>query len=86
MRRIWTLFEIIVSATFLALGLYMLYEGSSNKSATEAATLIGGAVCSTLAVMTLFSAIRSILWHRHMVRHALSNRNLESAATGHNRG
>jgi hypothetical protein len=80
MRRISTLFEIIISATLLALGLYMLYEGSSSKSATEAAMLIGGAVCSTLGVMTLFSAIRSILWHRHMVRLSLSNHDLDNAA------
>jgi hypothetical protein len=84
MRRISTLFEIILSATLLILGLYMLYEGSSNKSANEPAILIGGAVCFTLSVMTLISAVRSILWHRRMLRH--SNHSLNSAAPGHNRG
>jgi hypothetical protein len=84
MKRISTLFEIILSAALLALGLYMLYEGSSNKSASEAAILIGGAVCFTLSVMTLISAVRSILWHRRMQRHA--NHSLDGAAPGHNRG
>jgi hypothetical protein len=40
MKRISTLFEIIVSAALLFLGLYMLYEGSSNESTNEAAVLI----------------------------------------------
>jgi hypothetical protein len=35
--------------------------------------------------MTLFSAVRSILWHRRMVRQSL-NHDLDSAAPGHNRG
>ncbi len=84
MKRISTPFEIILSATLLVLGLYMLYEGSSSKSASEAAILIGGAVCFTVSVMTLTSAVRSILWHRRMLRH--SNDYLDSVAPGHNRG
>jgi hypothetical protein len=84
MRRISTLFEIILSATLLALGLYMLYEGSSNKSASGTAILICGAACFTLSVTTLIYAVRSILWHRRMLRH--SNHYLDSAAPGHNRG
>ena len=83
MKRVSTLFETALSAALLFLSLYMLYEGSSNKSASEAAMLIGGAVCFTLSVMTLFSAVRSILWHRRMVRHS---NHLDSAAAGHNRG
>jgi hypothetical protein len=86
MRRISTFFEIILSATLLVLGLFMLYEGSSNLSASAPAMLIGGAVCFTLGVMTLFSAVRSILWHRRMIRHSLSNHDLDSAAHGHHRG
>jgi hypothetical protein len=86
MRRVSTFFEIILSATLLVLGLFMLYEGSSNKSTSAAAILIGGAVCFTLGVMTLFSAVRSILWHRRMVRHSLANHDLGTAAQGHNRG
>ena len=85
MRRISTAFEIILSASLLVVGLYMLYEGSSNKSGSAPAILIAGAVCFTLGVMTLFSAVRSILWHRRMVRHSL-NQDLDSAAHGHDRG
>jgi len=85
MRRISTAFEIILSAALLVLGLFMLYEGSSNKSTSMPAILIGGAVCFTVGVMTLFSAVRSILWHRRMVRNSL-NDDLDSAAHGDNCG
>jgi hypothetical protein len=86
MRRITTAFEIILSATLLILGIFMLYEGSLNKSTSEAAILIGGAVFFTLSVMTLASAVKSILWHRRMLRHSMANRNLDSAASEHHRG
>jgi len=84
MRRISTLFEIILSAAFLGLGVYLLYEGGSNKSASAPAILIGGAACFTLGVMTLFSAVRSILWHRHMLRHAIPKHHLNATAREHN--
>jgi hypothetical protein len=86
MKRVWTLFEVILSATLLILGLYMLSEGSSNKSPNAAAILIGGAVCITLGVTTLVSAVRSILWHRKMLRHSMHNPYLDSAAPEHDRG
>ena len=86
MRRISTLFEAILSATLLILGLYLLLEGSSNRSSSEAAILIFGAVCFALGVMTLVSAVRSILWHRHMLRHSGPNHNVNSAVREHNRG
>ena len=73
MRRISTLFESLLSSALGILGLYMLHEGSSDKSPSEAAILIGGAVCFTLGVMTLVSAVRSILWHRKMLRHSMPN-------------
>jgi hypothetical protein len=85
MRRVSTLFEVVLSATLLILGLYMLREGSSNQSSSAAAILIGGAVCFTLGVMTLVSAVRSILWHRRMLRHSMSNPYLGGAAPGPDR-
>jgi len=85
-KRIWTLFEILVSATLLITGLYMVYEGASNNSRSEGAILIGGAVCFTFGMMTLVSAVRSILWHRNMLRHSTPNHSQHGAAHGHNRG
>jgi hypothetical protein len=86
MKRVSTLFETALSAALLFLSLYMLYEGSSDKSASASAILIGGAVCLTLGVMTLFSAVRSILWHRRMLRHSMPNHGLDDAAPRHYRG
>jgi len=72
--RISTPFEICLSATLLNSGFYMLHEGVPNKSPKEAPILIGGAVCSTLGLMKLTSAVRSILWRRRMVRrHSIPN-------------
>ena len=73
MKRITTLFEIILSATLLILGIYLLHEGSSNKSTNEAAILIGGAVCFAAGAMTLVFSARSVLWHRRMLRHSQPN-------------
>jgi hypothetical protein len=86
MRRIATLLEIILSGTLLFTGLYLLYEGTSSDSPSATAMLIGGAVCCTMSVMTLASALRSLLWHRRMMRHSIHNHGLEGAASEHNRG
>jgi hypothetical protein len=86
MKRISTLFEIILSAALLFLGIYMLYEGSSNESTNEAAILIGGAVCFTLSIMTLVSAVKSLVWHRRMLRHSMRNDDLDTSSPEHNHG
>jgi hypothetical protein len=86
MKRISTLFEITLSATLSLLGFYMLQEGTSNKSASAAAILIAGAVCFTVGVMTFSSAVRSILWHRSMLRHSKHQNYMGGAAPGHDRG
>ena len=86
MRRLSTPVEAILSATLLILGIYLLYEGSSIRSASETAILIGEAVCFALCLMTLVSAIRSILWHRHILRHSTPNHDINGAAREHNRG
>ena len=71
MKRIPTLFEVILSITLLSLGCYLLYEGSSDKATP--ALLICGAACFTFSAMILVSVTRSILWHRHMLRHSMSD-------------
>jgi len=86
MRRRTTLFEAILSATLLILGIYLLYEGISTRSPSESAILIGGAFFFTLGMMTLVSAIRSILWHRHMLRHSPPKHGMYGSAREHQRG
>jgi hypothetical protein len=77
-RRIWTLLEVMMSAILLFTGLYMLHDGSLNKSKNETAILIGGAFCFSLSLITLVSAVRSFLWHRHMRRHAMPDHHLDA--------
>ena len=86
MRRISTLCEIILSATLLILGLYTLQEGSADNSSSAGIMLILGTVCLALGVTTLISAVRSILWHRHMLRHSVANHHLNGAAPKRNHG
>jgi hypothetical protein len=86
MRRISTLFEVILSATLLILGIYLLYEGISTRSPSETAVVIGGACFFVLGMMALVSAIRSILWHRHMLRHSTLNHGMYGSAREHHRG
>jgi hypothetical protein len=77
MGRIAMLLELILSITLLILGLYILHEGSSNKSANEDTIVIGGAVCFTLGATILIFAGKSILSERRMLRHNMPNRYLD---------
>jgi hypothetical protein len=79
MRRVSTFFAVILSSTLSILGIFMLHEGGANKSLSEAAMLIGGAVCSTLGMMTFVSTVRPILWRRGMLRHSIPKDYLDGA-------
>lgn len=69
MRRIPTLFEIILAAALTFVGVYLLYQGYFDKSAAgNGLVLIGGAVCFMTGVATLIPAVRALLWHRRMLR------------------
>jgi hypothetical protein len=85
MKRLATLLEILLSALLLVAGIYLLYEGTSSKLTSAPAILIGGAVCFTMSVMTLASALRSFVWHRRMLRRSVHSHGLEGAASGQHR-
>ncbi len=67
-KRVWTFLEIVISRTLLVAGLFMLQEGIANKSTSAVTMLILGAAFITLSVISLIYAIRSLLWHRYMLR------------------
>ena len=69
MRRIPATVEILIFGALLGLGFYLLDDGSFSKAANESAILASAAVCLTLSLITLFAAVRSMLWHRHMRKH-----------------
>jgi hypothetical protein len=70
-RRISTSIEVLLAIALSAVGAYMLYDGSLNRSsANVSGLLIGGACCLAIGIWTLVPAARSILWHRRMLRQA----------------
>jgi hypothetical protein len=66
--RVSATVEILISVASLSLGLYLLDD--LNKAVNESAFLISAAVCLALSLITIIAAVRSMLWHRHMLKHA----------------
>jgi len=85
MRIVFALPETVVCAGLTIAGLYMLNEGMADKSANAPVLVIGGAAFFAFGVVALLAVLRSILWHRSMLRRA-ANRQAEPArplAAGH---
>jgi len=61
-------------SVLVVVGLYLLYEGFLNRSANESGSVIAGAAFVTLGGAALISAIKSMLWHRRMLRQTLPHR------------
>jgi len=80
MRRISTSFEVVMVSVLVVVGLYLLYEGSVNRSANESGSVIAGAAFLTLGAIALVSAVKSILWHRRMLRQTLPHRERSTSA------
>lgn len=68
MRRISVTVAIVISVASLNLGLYLLDD--LNKTANESVFLVSAAVCLALSLITVIAAVRSMLWHRYMRKHA----------------
>ncbi len=81
MKRVSTTFETLISALILTLGLYLLNEGISNNTWFASASLIVGAALFSLGFITLYSAVRSVLSHRAMLRHATGGHRVDKAAS-----
>ena len=73
MRIVSTLLEILLSIALFILGLYLLHAAISPQSDYGVAILVGGAVSFSLGLMTLVLAVKSILWHRRMLRRSVRN-------------
>lgn len=76
-RRISTFLEVLLSAALFILGLYLVHLAISADSEYGVVILVGGAVSFTLGQMTLVFAVKSILWHRHMLRHSVPKDNVD---------
>ncbi|HMI54292.1 MAG TPA: hypothetical protein VK525_22475 [Candidatus Saccharimonadales bacterium] len=66
-----TILEVVTSAALLVAGFYWLYDGSQNKTASGPMAVIAGAFCLAVSIVMLVSAVKSILWHRQALKHAM---------------
>lgn len=85
MKIIFAIPETVVCASFAIAGIYMLHEGMTDKSANATVLLIAGAAVLAFGIVTLQTTVRSILWHRQMLRRAATRRAepTHPVATGH---
>jgi hypothetical protein len=74
MMNRWRFFGLFIASILILAGALTLYFGCSNESPSQSAIVIGGAVLFSLGAMMVASAIRSIRWHRRMVKHAMPDR------------
>jgi hypothetical protein len=86
MKRVSTTFETLISALMLTLGLYLLKEGFSNLTWLADASVILGAAFFSLGFMTLYSAVRSVLSHRAMLRHATGGHRVDESVSSRSDG
>jgi hypothetical protein len=86
MRKKITLFEIILSAISLVLGLRMLYVGSLGKDAVAGGiSMTGGAFFLMLGAGILIQGVKTAISHRQMLRHLGASQDLDGTASHHNR-
>ena len=62
--------KLAISTVCFLFGLYLLYEGSFNRSSNDVALLIGGAVAAALSFKIALSALQTIVWQRFLTRHS----------------
>jgi hypothetical protein len=67
-KRIFAIPETVICASLLIAGIYLLSDGISTNSQTAAELLIFGALLIVFGVVTLQAVLRSIVWHRIMLR------------------
>ena len=78
MKTVFALPETVVCATLATVGAYMLKEGMVDRSKVASLFVLAGAALLAVGVVTLQAVIRSLLWHRAMLRGA-TNRHRDAA-------
>jgi hypothetical protein len=74
MRIVFAIPETLVCAGFTIAGLYMLNEGMADKSANAPILVVSGAVFFAFGAVALQAVLRSMVWHRSMLRRAANHR------------
>jgi membrane protein implicated in regulation of membrane protease activity len=77
MRRISTPLGVLLSAALFILGLYLVHSAISVQSEYGVLILVVGAVSFSLGLMTLVFAVKSILWHRRMLRRSVRKQKVD---------
>jgi hypothetical protein len=69
MRRLSGLVEFISLAIILLLGSLSIYQSFfSDMGLSSTIALVAGAILATAGLLGLFVAIRSVMWHRKMMK------------------
>jgi hypothetical protein len=68
MKRVPTPLELAGLVALAILGLYLLYEGITEQSASA---LIGGAACFALGAASMLLAVKNSISNRQVFRHAV---------------
>lgn len=68
MKAVFALPETVVCATLAIVGAYMLKEGIVDRSPNASVLVLGGATFLAVGLVTLEVVVRSLLWHRAMLR------------------
>lgn len=72
MKHVFTLPEMIVCGSLAIVGAYLLEEGVADSSKTASVLVLAGAAFLAIGIVTLQAGVRSILWHRAMLRRAIN--------------
>lgn len=79
MRRVFAIPETVVCGALVLIGAYLLGDAVSSNSPTATPVLISGAVLMVFGIGTLQAVVRSILWHRTMLRRAVNSDQLQES-------
>jgi hypothetical protein len=84
MRRVFAIPEAVLCASLVSAGAYVLKDALSSNSPNAAMLLIPGAVLLVFGLATLQAVVRSLVWHRLMLRRSGAYwRDLENHTTEH---
>jgi hypothetical protein len=74
MRRVPSSLELAGCTILSIFGLYMLYEGTTDRGTI---LLISGALCFMLSIIALIAGLKNIIWHRQMLRQSASRQDID---------
>ena len=71
MKHVFALPEMVVCGSLAIIGAYLLEEGVADSSKMASVLVLAGGALLAIGIVTLQAGVRSILWHRTMLRRAI---------------